>query len=249
MKPKISVICILLIFTAVLMSGCLPKAKIPGEKEIPRVFFSIGERDGVSYGYNIVYDGDYSTLTFDEQQELVTTELVEIKKHSSAVMYKTNGIVEFTMLENYNKSGDYLYFSSNPSFGEYELYAYNRESGLFKKIISSPASSMIIPDGDFEHGWVVTETVLTAIDLDKGKIDENACASFEAGEYFFYENGPDFYKKISRLSPMSDGTSIIINIEYYENEGDTYPVKSYFYQYDVVNARPFGPFNVPETTE
>ncbi|MBQ6569970.1 MAG: hypothetical protein IJL87_06915 [Clostridia bacterium] len=224
------------------LCGCLPKGKISGPAEIPSVYEELGEKNGFTYAYKIHYDGDYTKLTEEQQNKLVETELLEISPYKTSTVYKCKGVRKYFFADDCGKCGSCIYFYTSAEKDVYTLYSYNIETGLFQTLVESPASQMVIPEGDYEFGWIAKEATIYAVDLDKGTIDEDKTYNLENSELLFYSGGQEFDRKLTRLYPGESDTLICLNVEYYTKENPDVPANCYTYLFEVTTETFIGPF-------
>lgn len=242
MKKAMS-FCLTLLTLTVILSGCLPEGKINPKKAPDKAAFTeLFEQDGTTYGYNIVYNGDYTKLSPEEQKKLVKTELIEQTYYKTEIIYKCEGVVHYKAVAPSEKTGSCIYFYTEDGKNSYSVYSYNTRSGMFRPLSAAPGSMLVIPDGDYGFGWIAKDATLYAVDLDEGVIDNEKTYNLENSELLFYEDGQDFEKKITKLYPGTSDTVICLDVQYYSEEQGDIPRRSYTYLFNTFTGDFLGPF-------
>ena len=223
------------------LCGCLPKVKLGDPAEDPFVYVELGEKNGVTYAYKIIYDGDYTALTAEQQAELVETELIEVTPYKTSTIYKCKGLREYFFADEKGKTSNCIYFYTSTVKDEYSLYSYNIKTGFFQTLVEAPASQMVIPDAEYEHGWIAKDATLFAINLEEGDIDRESTYNLENSELLFYSEGQEFDRKLTRLYTGQSDTIVCMNVEYYKNDMPDIPYTSYTYHFEVKTRTFIGP--------
>jgi len=240
---KLTFLFAVLLVVPIFLSGCLPEVGLePKNPPAKAVFTELFEHNGITYGYNIVYDGDYTKLSQKEQHRLVQTELIEKTDYKTEVIYKSKGVVHYNSVGEFEKTGDSLYFYTSETKNEYSIYSYNTKTGMFRCLSEAPGTMLIIPDGDYGYGWIAKDATLFAVNLNEGTIDNDKTYNLENSELLFYAEGQEFDKKITCLYSGTSDTVICLDVQYYSEGNSNTPSRSYTYLFETLTQTFVGPF-------